>query len=256
MRKQFFNLLPGAVLAVALLLTSCHTSYVVTNVEGGRVAIDSTWDAEPDAEAVALLAPYKAKIDSVMYSVVGTADISMDRARPESLLSNLIADVLREAATEVQGKPADMGLINIGGIRTSLTEGKITTENIYEILPFENSLCVLTMKGSAMKHLFENIAARFGEGVSGIQLKVSKDGKLLDATIGGKPVVDDQIYTVATIDYLADGNDGMTAFMQADNRVCPEGATLRGLFMKYVERQTAAGKKITSRMEDRVTIEK
>lgn len=256
MRKQFFNLLPGAVLAVVLLLTSCHTSYVVTNVEGGRVAIDSTWDAEPDAEAVALLAPYKAKIDSVMYSVVGTAEISMDRARPESLLSNLIADVLREAATEVQGKPADMGLINIGGIRTSLTEGAITTENIFEILPFENSLCVLTMKGSAMKHLFENIAARFGEGVSGIQLKVSKDGKLLDASIGGKPVVDDKLYTVATIDYLADGNDGMTAFMQADNRVCPEGATLRGLFMKYVERQTAAGKKITSRMEDRVTIEK
>lgn len=256
MRKQFFNLLPGAVLAVVLLLTSCHTSYVVTNVEGGRVAIDSTWDAEPDAEAVALLAPYKAKIDSVMYSVVGTAEISMDRARPESLLSNLIADVLREAATEVQDKPADMGLINIGGIRTSLTEGAITTENIFEILPFENSLCVLTMKGSAMKHLFENIAARFGEGVSGIQLKVSKDGKLLDASIGGKPVVDDKLYTVATIDYLADGNDGMTAFMQADNRVCPEGATLRGLFMKYVERQTAAGKKITSRMEDRVTIEK
>lgn len=243
-------------MAVVLLLTSCHTSYVVTNVEGGRVAIDSTWDAEPDAEAVALLAPYKAKIDSVMYSVVGTAEISMDRARPESLLSNLIADVLREAATEVQDKPADMGLINIGGIRTSLTEGAITTENIFEILPFENSLCVLTMKGSAMKHLFENIAARFGEGVSGIQLKVSKDGKLLDASIGGKPVVDDKIYTVATIDYLADGNDGMTAFMQADNRVCPEGATLRGLFMKYVERQTAAGKKITSRMEDRVTIEK
>lgn len=243
-------------MSVVLLLTSCHTSYVVTNVEGGRVAIDSTWDAEPDAEAVALLAPYKAKIDSVMYSVVGTAEISMDRARPESLLSNLIADVLREAATEVQGKPADMGLINIGGIRTSLTEGAITTENIFEILPFENSLCVLTMKGSAMKHLFENIAARFGEGVSGIQLKVSKDGKLLDASIGGKPVVDDKLYTVATIDYLADGNDGMTAFMQADNRVCPEGATLRGLFMKYVERQTAAGKKITSRMEDRVTIEK
>ena len=65
---------------------------------------------------------------------------------PESLLSNLIADVLREAAVEVLGKPADMGLINIGGIRNSLTEGDITTENIYEILPFENSLCVLTMK--------------------------------------------------------------------------------------------------------------
>ena len=105
-------------------------------------------------------------------------------------ISNLIADVLREAAVEVLGKPADMGLINIGGIRNSLTEGDITTENIYEILPFENSLCVLTMKGSAMKHLFENIAVRLGEGVSGIQLEISKDGKLLQASIAGKPVED------------------------------------------------------------------
>lgn len=256
MRKPFLNRLPVVVLAVAFLLASCHSSYEVTSVEGGRVPIGYAWDAKPDAEAIALLAPYKAKIDSIMYHEVGTAEISMDRARPESLLSNLIADVLREAATEVKGKPADMGLINIGGIRSSLAQGKIATENIYEILPFENSLCVLTMKGSAMKLLFENIAARFGEGVSGIQLKVSKDGKLLEATIGGKPVVDDKLYTVATIDYLADGNDGMTGLMQADKRECPEGATLRGLFMKYVERQAAAGKKVTSSMEDRVTIEK
>ena len=185
MKKQTFSLLAGAVLAVALLLVSCHSSYEVTKVEGGRIPMNSVWDAEPDAEAVALLAPYKARMDSVMYHV-------MDRFRPESLLSNLIADVLREAAVEVLGKPADMGLINIGGIRNSLTEGDITTENIYEILPFENSLCVLTMKGSAMKHLFENIAVRLGEGVSGIQLEISKDGKLLQASIAGKPVEDDR----------------------------------------------------------------
>lgn len=110
-----------------------------------------------------------------------------------------------------------------------LTEGDITTENIYEILPFENSLCVLTMKGSAMKHLFENIAVRLGEGVSGIQLEISKDGKLLQASIAGKPVEDDRDYTVATIDYLADGNDGMTAFLQADKGVPGWGYTARSV---------------------------
>ena len=183
--------------------------------------MNSVWDAEPDAEAVALLAPYKARMDSVMYHVVGTAEMSMDRFRPESLLSNLIADVLREAAVEVLGKPADMGLINIGGIRNSLTEGDITTENIYEILPFENSLCILTMKGVNLKELFNNIAVRHGEGVSGVQLLITKDGKLLQGTVGGRPIEDNQLYTIATIDYLADGNDGMTALPQAEKRECP-----------------------------------
>ena len=86
------------------------------------------------------------------------------------------------------------------------------------------------------------------------QVKVSKDGKLLQASIAGKPVEDDRDYTVATIDYLADGNDGMTAFLQADKRECPDGATLRGLFMKYVEKQTAAGKKVSSRWKDAAAI--
>jgi len=255
MKRQTFSLLSGAVLTVALLFVSCHSSYEVTQIEGGRIPIDSTWDARPDAEAEALLAPYKAKIDSMMYKVMGTAAISMDRFRPESPLSNLVADVLREAATEVQEKPADMGLINIGGIRNSLTEGNITVGNIYEILPFENSLCVLTLKGAAMKQLFENIATRMGEGVSGVELKISKEGKLLQATIAGKPIEDDKLYTVSTIDYVADGNDEMTALLQAEKRICPEGATVRSLFMKYVEKQTAAGKKITSQMEGRITVE-
>lgn len=255
MKRISLRLIPVVLLAVTFLLASCHAVYEVTKSEGTMVAIDSTWDANPDAEAMALLAPYKAKIDSVMYRIVGTAEMSMDKGVPESLLSNLVADVLRLAAVKVQGKPADVGLINMGGLRNVITQGPITTENIYEILPFENSLCVLTMKGVYLKELFNNIAARRGEGVSGIRLKITDDGKLLEATVGGRAVQDDALYTIATIDYLADGNDGMTALPQAEKRECPEGATLRGLFMEYVEQQTAAGKKVTSRIEDRITIQ-
>ena len=39
---------------------------------------------------------------------------------------------------------------------------------LFEILPFENSLCVLTMKGTDLRRLFEAIASLHGEGVSGI----------------------------------------------------------------------------------------
>ncbi|MDO4164901.1 MAG: 5'-nucleotidase [Bacteroides sp.] len=254
MKRIFENFISVAAFSAAFFLASCHSAYEVTKIEGGRVAIDSTWDAQPDAEMEAMLAPYKAKVDSIMYRVVGTAAVSMDKSRPESLLSNLIADVLREAAGQVQGGPADMGLVNVGGIRNVLTEGPITCDNIYEILPFENALCVLTLKGTDLKLLFENIAARGGEGVSGVKMEITKDGKLLKATVGGQPVEDDKRYTVATIDYLADGNDGMTALPQAEKRICPEGATLRSLFMQYVERQAAAGKKVTSRMEGRIVV--
>ena len=255
MKQTYAKLFSGVALTGLLMLASCQSPYKLARIDGSMITIDSIWDVHPDTDAVALLAPYKASVDSVMYRVVGTAEMSMDRGIPESLLSNLVADVLRGAAVQVLGKPADMGLVNIGGLRNVLTEGPVTCGNIYEILPFENSLCVVTLKGTELNHLFENIAACGGEGVSGVQLHITKDGKLLRATVAGKPVVEDRMYTVATIDYLADGNDGMTALIRAEKRECPQGATLRSLFMDYVERQTAAGKKITSRMEGRITVE-
>ena len=53
--------------------------------------MDSTWDAHPDEKAAALLKPYKEKIDKMMYEVIGVSEMTMDKGRPESLLSNLVA---------------------------------------------------------------------------------------------------------------------------------------------------------------------
>lgn len=75
-------------------------------------------------------------------------------------------------------------------------------------------------EGVYLKELFNNIAVRHGEGISGVQLLITKDGKLLQGTVGGHPIEDDQLYTIATIDYLADGNDGMTALPQAEKQEC------------------------------------
>ena len=147
-----------------------------------------------------------------------------------------------------------MGLVNMGGLRNILPAGDITVGTVYEILPFENSLCVMTMKGTHLKALLTSIASLKGEGVSGIRMEITKDGKLLNAIVGGQPIDDNKLYTVATIDYLADGNGSMEAFLQAEKRVCPEGVTLRGLFLDYVRQQTAAGKKITSALDGRITV--
>ena len=233
MKRTYVKLLTVAGLTGCFLFTSCRSAqettarYEISKVEGNMITIDSTWDANPDKKATTVLKPYKDKVDAMMYEVIGTSEMKMDKGTPESLLSNLVASVLQEAAAQVLGKPADMGLVNMGGLRNILPKGDITVGAVFEILPFENSLCVLTM---------------------------NKKGELLNATIGGKPVVDDQLYTVATIDYLADGNGRMDAFLQAEKRECPEDATLRGLFLDYVRKQTAEGKIITSKLDGRITV--
>ena len=222
MKRNYVKYTSGAILTGLILFTSCQSTrevqanYEVAQIEGTRICMDSTWDAHPDEKAAALLKPYKEKIDKMMYEVIG--------------------------------------VMNMGGLRNILPQGNITVDAVFEILPFENSLCVLTMKGTEIKRLMEVIASLHGEGLSGAHLEITKDGKLLKATVQEKEIEDDKDYTVATIDYLADGNDGLTPFINADKRECPDGLTLRGLFLDYVRQQTAAGKKITSKLDGRITV--
>ena len=255
------KIISGILLTSAFMLTSCHSTrqaakanYQIDKIEGSMICMDSHWDVHPDGKTVAILNPYKEKIDQMMYEVIGVSDTVMEKGAPESLLSNLVAEVLRQGAGTVLGKPADVGIINMGGLRNILPKGNITVGTVFEILPFENSLCVLTMKGADMKDLIQAIASVRGEGLSGIRMEVTKDGKLLNATIGGNPIEDEKLYTVGTIDYLADGNSHMNAFLQAVKRECPDGATLRQLFLDFVREQTAAGKTISSRLDGRVTV--
>ncbi len=239
---------------IAASMTACRPAYEVTAVEGHRVPIDSTWDNRIDAEARVLIAPYRKSLDSLCNRVVGQSALAMTASRPESPLSNLVADILRQAAVQSGGTPADIGLVNFGALRKGLPQGIITGMDIYEMLPFDDNLCLLALKGIYVKQLFENIAACGGEGISGAQLAMSPTGRLLEARVGGHPIDDERLYTIATIDYLAGGNGGMLALLQAESCVNIEGQTLQGIFTRYVARQHAAGRSITSRMDGRITI--
>lgn len=259
MKQDYTKPLLGIALVGLFMFTSCHTTREVAETpaqivqaEGSLISMNNRWDANPDARAVALLKPYKTKIDSMMYEVIGVSTQTMEKGKPESELSNLVAEVLRQAAVQTQGMPADMGLVNMGGLRNILPAGDITVGTVYEILPFENSLCVVTLKGSDFKELLTAIASLGGEGVSGVRIKI-KNKELVGALVGGQPIEDEKLYTVATIDYLADGNGSMTALTKGVKRDCPEGATLRGLFLDYVKKQTAAGQKIMSEKDGRIT---
>jgi len=236
--------------------TSCQSGYKIHTINVSVVKMDSTWDSSLDRHTVSLIDLYKAMLDSTMNSVIGKSAIPMPVERPESLLPNLVVDVMRDAATSVLGKSVDIGLLTMGGIRTILSEGDITVGNVYEILPFENSLCVLTLKGSVVKLLMENIATTGGEAVSNVRLTISGTNQIRSALVGGKPIEDDRLYTLATINYLAEGNDRMTALTQCESRRCFDEITIRDLFMDYVKKQTVAGRSLTSRIEGRVIFEK
>ena len=222
----------------------------VKSTKWKRIEVTSALDAKPDSQALAIIAPYKISVDSVMSPALGMSRVAMNARRPESLLSNWAADVLVEGSTATGLPAADMGLVNIGGLRNNMPKGIVRRGDILQISPFENSLVVLELKGKDVLKLMQNIAAVGSEGVSSsVRIVISKDKKLVRATINGKEISRKHTYTIATLDYLAEGNDKMYALKKAKKRH-ETGQKVRDVMMENIIKHRI----IDSKMEGRITI--
>lgn len=244
-----------------LLVSLCSTSLVaaaqnfeVKTIRGERHEITSALDPAISQGTNDFLAPYKLKVDSMMKPILGESASYMRAFRPESPLSNLIADILYSEAADITGKPVDLAICNIGGIRSAMPKGIITVGDILEIAPFENMYCVVTLSGTHLMELFQQIASVNGEGISGAKLKISSDRKLIQAWVDGKKVEPKQNYRIATLDYLSQGNDKLEAFKKA---CCVETTTLpvREVIMSFIKEMARKGQKIDAKIEDRITVE-
>ena len=177
--------------AIMTIASCAPKHYHLTSVERSRIIIDSRYDQNPDEKAAAFLAPFKKVNDSIMAPVVGQVAHNMHATRPESDLSNLLADILIWAARDYNEQP-DLAVYNMGGIRADLTKGDVTYEDVLSVAPFENKICFVTLTGEQLMLLFRQMAYRGGEGVSkGVELVITSanlGGELVSARLHGKEI--------------------------------------------------------------------
>ena len=240
----------------SLMLIACGSHYQLSNVSRTRIIVDSKYDANLSSEAQAFLLPFTQKVDSLMGPVVGQVASSMDVFRPESKLSNLLPDIFMYMSKQYNEQP-DFAVYNMGGIRASLIKGNVTYGDVLAVAPFENKICFLTLTGDKVLELFGQIAHRGGEGVShGVQLQITNDGKLLSAKLNGETINSSALYRVTTIDYLAQGNDGLTAFKSATDLNSPsdESNNARYVIRDYFLEMKQAGKVVESNIEGRIVV--
>ena len=180
----------------------------------------------------------------------------MASKRPESELSNLLPDILIWASERFNEKP-DFAVYNVGGIRAAFAKGNITVGDVLDVAPFENKICFLTLSGDKVRELFTQIAARYGEGVShAVKLEIGKDSTLVSASINGQPIDATKSYRIATLDYLAQGNDQMVAFKAKTDVVSPQNEenNVRFLIMDYFRAFAAKGQVVDSKVEGRIVV--
>jgi 2',3'-cyclic-nucleotide 2'-phosphodiesterase (5'-nucleotidase family) len=243
MQKIIFALLS------LLLLSACKRNDFVLSTQHKYDKIDST-TVENTAmrDSISL---YKKKVDAEMSTVIAYSPEALTKKQPESTLGNYIADAVHAQAEKYGKISADLTVLNHGGLRIdALPKGDWTRGNIFELLPFDNMVVIVEMKGTAVNQLLQHIAAKEGWPVSRHLRMEIKAGKAQNGKISGATIDENKTYRVVTNDYLANGGDNCTFFVGCPQR--ETGKFIRDAVIEYLEAQNKEKQAIKAEIEGRI----
>ena len=258
MKKIIFNhyFLPSrgtifTLFIILFLLSACTKQEGPKQVSGVRteaIKVDASCDSIQDTAYLARLASYKEVVDREMGVKVGYVPDTFWVGAPECPLLNWLTDALWEAAKKVYPGKVDVAFVNMGSVRGEWLPGDLTYGQIYTIMPFDNTLVVITLTGENLIELCDSIVSYGAQGIAGMRM-TAVDGQLADVTVGGKPVVPNKKYTVVTSDYMTGGADHMTALTRY-SKYWDSQLLIRDLYIQAAQEQDT----LRAVVDGRVTI--
>lgn len=225
-----------------------YLGFLRLEVDGGEIVeyesrlLPVTALVEKQARVQQIVDYWNEQLQERLNNVIGKSDVSWDGERAsvrtrETNLGNLVADVIRETVG------ADIAVTNGGGIRASIHPGEIRVADVYNTLPFDNTLVVVEMMGMDLLEALEHSVRLFPEQngaflqVSGISFEVDPKalpgGRVINAKVGENRLSAGGYYKVATNDFIAAGGDGYDVFVNA-TLVADTGIMLRDVMVDYI----------------------
>lgn len=213
----------------------------------------------PDAEVARLVAQARKPFLARLERVVGRTKADLFRKGVlESNMDNLIADALREASG------ADIAMSN--GFRFSypVLEGPVTEEALFNLFPMDAQIKVGVMTGRQLREFWEESMDQvfaadpygqrggWGPRPSGmtvrLRLEAPKGKRVVWMKVAGRPVKDEQRYTVASCDRPGDPSDVLCRFAGV-----PETRTLPVTIQQALRAYFHAHQTVRPREEGRVS---
>ena len=188
-----------------VLCLACNQAFTPDrDIKAQNVVVNS--DIVADSTIAAIIGPYKNDLDKQMKTVIGRAAHNLDNQPGwgESKLGNFVADLLLSQSEKKFGHKIDMAIMNAhGGLRSTINQGPITKENIFELMPFENKVLVLKMSGPLTQRFFDHCAKTRRNNVAAARFTI-RDDKATLISINGEPLDPnglDQADRLADLDY-------------------------------------------------------
>lgn len=208
----------------AILLSGCAGSHQTSASDGSYNSSTveplekSHQNLEPDAAILLSVNRYRDTLTEMMGEPLTTLKADLNFGKPESTLGNLMADILRFRAARELRTFVHLGIINEDSFSLFLNEGEVTLGNIYELMPYDNHLVILTLTGEKVIQLMETVADLGGAPVSGVRMNIN-GGSAMGILVNSEVVDTRKNYLVATSNYLADGNGPFKSLWDYDDRL-------------------------------------
>ncbi len=169
-----------------------------------------------DPKVTETIKKFSSVVEKEMAKPLGESetDLGFDAEGLNSPIGNWMTDAMRrQAGTE-------LAFQNTAGIRSDMKKGVLTMRDIYQVMPFENTMVTLKMTGEQLKKLLtDNLrGGRAKMQMSGltVKFKLTPEGKPADLVLerDGKTVAPDAEFTVVTNNYLTAGGSGGKVFSE------------------------------------------
>jgi len=208
---------------------------------------------EDDADLLARLEPYRSRLSGQLNRVVGS--VAAPRAgREEGWLDSPWGNLAADSMLWASG--ADCAITNMGGIRTELGPGAVTVEDVVSMLPFDNNVIVVELKGAVLLEALEHAVfireerPRASGAFSAIEVVVKPGSDSIESVaVAGAALSETRTYRVAVNSYMFQGGDRFD--MLATNEGFDDlGFKYSDALIRYLEEK----KKVTPAADGRIRI--
>ena len=244
-----------------------YLSEIELTIEGGEVTsfdgqlIEVTDDIEKDPTASDIINEYRGEVslDSPVVETETPLDATFgSNYHRETNYGNVVTDAMRERVD------ADVAITNAGGIRSDSVygPGEITGGDIFNTLPFPNTVVSLELTGEELVETLESqvitleseTGQNFGEEVSqqtsGVRFEwvphEDADELVRDVYVGGEPLDPDETYEVAVNSFIANGGSGYPL----EDKVAEDTGELQATtVVNYLEEKDTIAPTVEGRMQ-------
>jgi 2',3'-cyclic-nucleotide 2'-phosphodiesterase (5'-nucleotidase family) len=204
------------ILTVFSFLSCAEKKVYVSEITGKQLPVSETLSTTNSIES--FIEPYRKHIDEDLNTVLAYAPENIDKKGEwQTKIGNLQSTITLVAANKMfqirENKEVNICLLNNGGIRSVINKGNVTTRTAFELMPFENNLVVVSLKGEQILEMIDYIIKeKKPHPLAGLTFTIDKDNKSKNILIQNQPLDEQKVYNIATNDYLYNGGDNMNFF--------------------------------------------